>query len=85
MRQIEFFDIANPCKKICISGDKGLCIGCFRKREERLHWKELDDFTKKQIIRACAIREKKYNAGLSKKKKRPRGDDNQMDIFDESL
>ena len=65
-----------------MNGAKGLCAGCFRNREERLHWKELDDFTKKQIIRACAIREKKYKASLSKKKPQPKVDDNQIDIFD---
>ena len=82
MQQIEIFDILNPCKNICMNGAKGLCAGCFRNREERLHWKELDDFTKKQIIRACAIREKKYKASLSKKKPQPKVDDNQIDIFD---
>jgi len=83
MKQIEFFNIDNPCKNVCINGEKGLCIGCFRSREERQHWKELDDFTKKQIIKACAIREKKFKANqLKKKKSADSSSDDQLDIFD---
>ncbi|BCE03207.1 DUF1289 domain-containing protein [Marinicellulosiphila megalodicopiae] len=82
MKQIEFFHIENPCKNICINGEKGLCIGCFRTREERQHWKDLDDFTKKQITRACVMRKRRFEL-IKKKTSTQTIEITQLDIFDE--
>jgi uncharacterized protein len=60
MRQIEIFEVPSPCIGVCISGPKGYCKGCFRSRDERLHWLSVDDNTKKQINDACMRRKRAY-------------------------
>lgn len=60
MEQLEFFSIPSPCIGMCQSGPRGYCKGCFRSREERLHWLKVDDQTKRIIIKACNRRKKAY-------------------------
>ncbi|WP_102797217.1 DUF1289 domain-containing protein [Bowmanella denitrificans] len=62
MQQLEFFAIPSPCIGVCQSGDKGYCLGCFRTREERLYWHQIDDGVKRKIIRACQMRKRRANA-----------------------
>ncbi|MFT5677289.1 MAG: putative Fe-S protein YdhL (DUF1289 family) [Paraglaciecola sp.] len=69
MQQLEFFDIASPCIGVCQSGNTGYCLGCFRSRDERLHWINLDLEVKSKIVRACGVRKKR--AMLTKKEKSP--------------
>ncbi|NRB43036.1 MAG: DUF1289 domain-containing protein [Pseudomonadales bacterium] len=57
MKQIEFFEINNPCIGVCQNGPRGFCRGCFRSREERQHWNQLEQEVKRQIIKACGQRE----------------------------
>ena len=59
MQQLEFFDIASPCIGVCQSGPNGFCLGCFRSRDERLHWINLDLEVKSKIVRACGVRRKR--------------------------
>ena len=56
LQQIEFFDIPCPCVGVCTSGPSGHCVGCFRSREERQHWFEIDNHTKYLITQACQRR-----------------------------
>ena len=64
VKQIEFFEISNPCIGVCQNGPRGFCQGCFRSREERQYWNELDQDVKRQIVKACGQRE--YRARLAK-------------------
>ena len=59
MQQLEFFDITSPCIGVCQSGKNGYCLGCFRSRDERLHWVNLDVEVKSKIVRACGVRKKR--------------------------
>lgn len=59
MEQLEFFEIPSPCIGVCESGDKGYCKGCFRTRDERLHWHNVNDDVKRQIIKACRMRKRR--------------------------
>lgn len=67
MHQLEFFDIPSPCIGVCESGPRGYCMGCFRSREERLHWLSVDDGTKRIIVQACTRRKRAYLARKNKK------------------
>ncbi|MCV2883469.1 DUF1289 domain-containing protein [Aestuariibacter sp. AA17] len=67
MNQLEFFDIPSPCIGVCESGPKGYCIGCYRSREERLYWHQLNDDTKRIVIQACHRRRKRAEAATRKK------------------
>ncbi|NRB41560.1 MAG: DUF1289 domain-containing protein [Pseudomonadales bacterium] len=67
MKQIEFFEINNPCVGVCQNGPRGFCQGCFRSREERQHWNVLEQDVKRQIIKACGQRE--LRARLAKREK----------------
>ena len=67
MQQLEFFDIASPCIGVCQTGTTGYCLGCFRSRDERLHWINLDLEVKSKIVRACGVRKKR--SMLAKKEK----------------
>ena len=62
MQQLEFFNIPSPCIGVCQSGPRGYCVGCFRSREERQHWHDVDDATKRVIVKACNRRKKSYQA-----------------------
>ena len=59
MKQIEIFEITSPCIGVCQSGPKGFCLGCFRSREERLHWTKLEQDVQSKIIKACGNRKKR--------------------------
>lgn len=67
MKQIEIFEITSPCIGVCQSGPKGFCVGCFRSREERLHWINLEQDVQSKIIKACAARKKRATAAQYKK------------------
>jgi hypothetical protein len=69
MKQLEFFDIPSPCIGVCESGPRGYCVGCFRSREERLHWNVVDNGTKKIIVQACTRRKRAYHARQNKVQK----------------
>jgi predicted Fe-S protein YdhL (DUF1289 family) len=60
MEQLEFFSIPSPCIGMCQSGPRGYCKGCYRSREERLHWLKIDDQTKRIIIKACNRRKQAH-------------------------
>ncbi|WP_299083255.1 DUF1289 domain-containing protein [uncultured Paraglaciecola sp.] len=67
MKQIEIFEITSPCIGVCQSGPKGFCVGCFRSREERLHWINLEQDVQSKIIKACAMRKRRAKAAKNKK------------------
>lgn len=60
MRQIEIFEVPSPCIGVCTNGPRGYCTGCFRSRDERLHWLNIDNNTRKQINDACSRRKASY-------------------------
>ncbi|MBT1062115.1 DUF1289 domain-containing protein [Bowmanella sp. Y26] len=82
MQQLEFFDIPSPCIGVCQSGDKGYCIGCFRSREERLYWHQVDADVKRKIIRACQMRKRRAMSAAQAGKGREKPDQQLLD-FDE--
>ncbi|AEE21957.1 DUF1289 domain-containing protein [Paraglaciecola sp. Hal342] len=59
MQQLEIFQIESPCIGVCQAGPRGYCLGCYRSREERLHWVKLEDEVKSKIVKACALRKKR--------------------------
>ncbi len=63
--QLEFFDIPSPCVSVCETDEKGLCLGCFRNRDERLNWNNFTSDDKQKVIKRCKQR-KKRKTGLSK-------------------
>lgn len=75
VQQLEFFAIPSPCTGVCESGPRGFCKGCYRSREERLHWHNVDDGVKRKIIGACAMRKRRANS-----RKKPSGDDDTLVI-----
>ena len=62
MEQLEFFDIPSPCIGVCQSGPKGYCLGCFRSRDERLHWLKLTPDVKRKVIKVCQMRKRRAKA-----------------------
>lgn len=67
LKQIEIFEITSPCIGVCQSGPKGFCVGCFRSRDERVHWIKLDQDVQSKIIKACGARKKRAKAALNRK------------------
>ena len=59
LKQIEIFEITSPCIGVCQSGPRGFCVGCFRSREERVHWLNLEQDVQSKIIKACGMRKKR--------------------------
>jgi predicted Fe-S protein YdhL (DUF1289 family) len=70
LKQIEIFEITSPCIGVCQSGPKGFCVGCFRSREERVHWINLEQDVQSKIIKACAARKKRAQAAHKNKIKK---------------
>lgn len=56
MAQLELFEIPSPCIGVCEVNNKGFCKGCFRSREERLHWLTLGTEQKREVVRLCQSR-----------------------------
>lgn len=65
--QLEFFDVPSPCIGICQSDDKGYCMGCFRTRDERQGWINLDSDNKQKVIKRCLSRKKRKDQGVKPK------------------
>ena len=84
MKQIEIFEIISPCIGVCQSGPKGFCIGCFRSREERVHWVKLEQDVQSKIIKACATRKKRAKA-IKKNKKSATDSSSQLGFSDDSF
>ncbi|UAA38060.1 DUF1289 domain-containing protein [Paraneptunicella aestuarii] len=80
MKQIEIFEIPSPCIGVCQAGPNGFCLGCFRSRDERLHWQKLDDDVKRKILKACAMRRKRAERAAMKKDG-DAADKEQMDLW----
>lgn len=80
--QLEMFAVPSPCIGVCQTGDRGYCVGCYRSREERLYWLQIDDATKRTIVKACA-RRKAYalKKKLSKSKANEPDSDSQQSLF----
>ncbi|WP_199711884.1 DUF1289 domain-containing protein [Alginatibacterium sediminis] len=51
MEQLEFFEIPSPCRGICQSNERGLCLGCFRSRDERFLWQKFNNAQRSHVIR----------------------------------
>ncbi len=61
-------EIESPCIKVCvIHPDSGLCIGCYRKREEVAMWSRFSP-----EVRAELMKELPNRASLVKGKRRKR-------------
>jgi len=60
--QLEFFDVPSPCIGICQSDEKGLCLGCFRSRDERLSWNNFTSDDKQKVVKRCLQRKKRKTA-----------------------
>jgi predicted Fe-S protein YdhL (DUF1289 family) len=84
LKQIEIFEITSPCIGVCQSGPKGFCVGCFRSREERVHWIKLEQDVQSKIIKACAQRKKRANA-THKNKRNPTDTSPQLGFLDDSF
>jgi len=82
MQQLEFFEIKSPCIGVCESGPKGFCLGCYRSREERLYWQQIEPDVKYKIIKACAVRRKRAEAAENRKKKNKHQSELQRGLFD---
>ncbi|GAB3011338.1 DUF1289 domain-containing protein [Bowmanella dokdonensis] len=70
-QQLEFFDIPSPCIGVCQTGPRGYCLGCYRSRDERLYWLQLEPDVKRKIVRACQLR--KRRAELARQKEGDKG------------
>ncbi|WP_094779648.1 DUF1289 domain-containing protein [Paraburkholderia ribeironis] len=52
--------VDSPCINVCrIDGKSGLCVGCFRTREEIRGWKTMIDHRRHQVINDRPRREAK--------------------------
>lgn len=81
--QLEFFTIPSPCIGVCQSGPKGYCQGCFRSREERLYWLQVDDGTRRVILDACKRRKRYYQRRKSQSNNQPDTQPLQQGLFDD--
>lgn len=62
--QIELFDIPSPCRRICVTDNRGYCQGCFRSRDERFNWLKFDNAEKRTVLRLCQQRRQRVVAAI---------------------
>ncbi|SUO95363.1 DUF1289 domain-containing protein [Suttonella ornithocola] len=62
--QLEIFKIENPCKRQCETGKNGICTTCYRNREERFTWNQLNDTQKSDILKRITKRKRAILAKL---------------------
>ena len=83
-KQLDLFSmpLPSPCIGVCRLNQKGYCEGCFRTRDERFHWLQLSDMEKKNVIRLCQQRKKRFltRKGGTLTDELPE----QLDLFDEN-
>lgn len=71
MSQLELFNIPSPCVGVCEVNSKGYCKGCFRSRDERLHWLQLTDERKRDVLRLCLLRKARVQKAREDTQARP--------------
>lgn len=81
MEQLEFFEIPSPCIGVCQVNNRGYCKGCFRSRDERVYWHQVDNGVKQQIIKACASRKKRVLAKQRQADQQIQDNDAQNSLF----
>ena len=59
-------------------------MGCFRSREERAHWIDLEQDVQSKIIKACALRKKRANTA-NKKTQNTKVTSTQLGFLDDSF
>ncbi|MCC2605418.1 DUF1289 domain-containing protein [Planctobacterium marinum] len=82
MEQLEFFEIPSPCIGVCQVNNKGYCKGCFRSRDERVYWHQVDNAVKQQIIAACKLRKKRVMYRQNQAQKNAPSVASQSSLFD---
>lgn len=65
MIQTELFEIANPCRRICETDNRGYCRGCLRSRDERFNWLQFDNSQKRAVLRLCQQRRQRILAAVA--------------------
>lgn len=83
MKQLEYFDIQNPCRQICRFNRQKICAVCFRSMNERQHWDEADDEEKRTTLRRSHQRRLAYRraAWLAQQQKKHRPAAQQFELF----
>lgn len=84
--QTELFDIPSPCRRICVTDNRGYCRGCLRSRDERFNWLKFDDAQKREVLRLCQQRRQRLLAAIAAAKaaemsQADEGGDPQMGLF----
>ncbi len=49
-------EVKNPCIQVCRYDDEGICIGCYRSKQEAVNWVFLSIEQKREVIRRTAER-----------------------------
>lgn len=83
MEQLEFFEIPSPCIGVCQVNNKGYCKGCFRSRDERVYWHQVDNAVKQQIINACKQRKKRVLYRKRQAQQTTQQQSSQSSLFDD--
>lgn len=83
MEQLEFFEIPSPCIGVCQVNNKGYCKGCFRSRDERVYWHQVDNAVKQQILNACKQRKKRVMYRKNQAQQTKPQESNQSSLFDD--
>lgn len=87
MSQLELFDIASPCIRVCQTDSRGFCVGCLRSRDERFNWLNYSTEEKRAVIARCAYRKKRIAYALYKKRQAEQQPNSstvdEPDMFDE--
>ncbi|MBP6116111.1 MAG: DUF1289 domain-containing protein [Neisseriaceae bacterium] len=63
--QTELFEIPSPCRRICVTDNRGYCRGCLRSRDERFNWLKFNDAQKQAVLRLCQQRRQRLAAAVA--------------------
>ncbi len=71
MQQLEFFSVPSPCVGVCHLDEKGYCLGCMRKRQERFDWLTMTPAEQKAVLRLCQLRYRRRHSNREHTKAQP--------------
>lgn len=51
--------VRSPCVSVCALDENDVCIGCHRTSNEIMHWTQMNNDQRREVLRKVAERERK--------------------------
>lgn len=52
--------VRSPCVSICALDGDDICVGCYRTMDEIMHWSQMNNDQRREVLQKIAERERKH-------------------------